>query len=426
MIQDAEHARRAIEAVWRAESARIVAALTRHTGDFAWAEDLAQEALVEALASWSSSGIPDNPGAWLLTVAKRRAIDGWRRRQRLEERVVLLGNDAMRADRKDSVESDGDPDRIDDDVLRLVFVACHPVLAPAARLALTLRTVAGLTTEQIARVMLLTVPTVQQRIVRAKRALSDAGVPFEIPGRAERPARLASVLQVVYLLFTEGYAPADGSLPVRLDVAREAVRLARQLAALAPAEPEVFALTALMEFQSSRFASRTDAEGLPVTLPDQDRSRWDRSAIERGRAALQRASEFDRGLGYYGLQAAVAECHAVAPSADQTDWARIVRLYDALYSLTPSPVVRLNRAVAVSMIEGPEVALGEVDGLAADLAQFRPLHAVRAELLEQIGQTDAAAAEFLAAAALPGNEAEATVLLRRAAALGRGRDQAEL
>jgi len=424
VIQDAEHARRAIEAVWRAESARIVAALTRHTGDFAWAEDLAQEALVEALASWSSSGIPDNPGAWLLTVAKRRAIDGWRRRQRLEERVVLLGNDAMRADRKDSVESDGDPDRIDDDVLRLVFVACHPVLAPAARLSLTLRTVAGLTTEQIARVMLLTVPTVQQRIVRAKRALSDAGVPFEIPGRAERPARLASVLQVVYLLFTEGYAPADGSLPVRLDVAREAVRLARQLAALAPAEPEVFALTALMEFQSSRFASRTDAEGLPVTLPDQDRSRWDRSAIERGRAALQRASEFDRGLGYYGLQAAVAECHAIAQTAEDTDWPRILSLYDGLLTLAPSSVIRLNRAVAVSMLDGPEAALRIVEPLESELSGFRPFHGVRGELLERVGRRDAAIAAFLAAADLPGNSAEAEVLRRRAVALGWPRPRA--
>ena len=418
MIADAEHARRAIEAVWRSESARIVAALTRHTGDFAWAEDLAQEALVEALSSWSSSGIPDNPGAWLLTVAKRRAIDGWRRRQRLEQRVVLLENDALSAEHGDTVESAGDPDRIDDDVLRLVFVACHPVLAPAARLALTLRTVVGLTTEQIARVMLLSVPTVQQRIVRAKRALADAGVPFEIPGRAERPARLASVLQVVYLLFTEGYAPADGSLPVRPDVAREAVRLARQLAALVPGEPEVFALTALMEFQSSRFAARTDLEGLPVTLPDQDRSRWDRSAIARGRSALSKATASDRGLGYYGLQAAVAECHAIAPSATDTDWPRIVALYDGLLTLAPSPVVRLNRAVAVSMLEGPQVALDIVEQLEPELSGFRPFHGVRGELLEQVGRTDAAITAFVEAAELPGNTAEAEVLRRRAVALG--------
>lgn len=416
---DAAAARRAVEAVWRDESARIVAALTRQTGDFSWAEDLAQEALLEALSSWPASGIPDNPGAWLLTVAKRRAIDGWRRRERLDERIGMLGHDVVLAERDDPVEKAGDPDRIDDDVLRLVFVACHPVLVPAARLALTLRTVAGLTTEQIARVMLLTVPTVQQRIVRAKRALAAADVPFEIPDRSERPARLASVLQVVYLLFTEGYAPADGEHPVRIGVAREAVRLARQIAAVAPGEPEVHALIALMEFQSSRFAARADAAGLPLTLAEQDRSRWDRSAISRGRAALRTAEDFDRGLGYYGLQAAIAERHAVAPSAGDTDWERILSLYDAMAALSPSPVVRLNRAVAVSMVEGDAAALAEVDALTGDLADFRPYHGVRAELLERTGATDAAAAAFLAAAELPGNDAEATVLRRRAAALRR-------
>nr|BFF09598.1 hypothetical protein GCM10025699_09010 [Microbacterium flavescens] len=263
MTEDDARTRRAVEAVWRAESARIVAALTRHTGDFGWAEDLAQDALVEAVAKWPGSGIPDNPGAWLLAVAKRRAIDGWRRRERLSQREPLLAVDVQDAERHDSVPDLGDPDRIDDDVLRLVFVACHPVLPAQARLALTLRTVAGLTTEQIARVLLMTVPTVQQRIVRAKRTLADAGVPFEVPDRAERPARLASVLQVIYLLFTEGYAAASGDRPVRADVAREAVRLARQLHALAPGESEVDGLIALMEFQSSRFAARTDADGSP-------------------------------------------------------------------------------------------------------------------------------------------------------------------
>ncbi|MEU1973211.1 sigma-70 family RNA polymerase sigma factor [Microbacterium sp. NPDC019599] len=410
------HIRRAIEAVWRSESARIVAALTRRTGDFAWAEDLAQDALLEALASWPDAGIPDNPGAWLLTVAKRRAIDGWRRRERLEERIGMMGHGALLSETPDAVDVAADPDRIDDDVLRLVFVACHPVLAPAARLALTLRTVAGLTTEQIARVMLLPVSTVQQRIVRAKRALADAEVPFEIPDRTQRPARLASVLQVVYLLFTEGYAPAVGSQPFRPDVAREAVRLARQLAALAPDEPEVYSLTALMEFQSSRFAARTDAEGLPLTIAQQDRSRWDRSAIARGRAALARAESFDRGLGYYGLQAAVAERHAIASSTDETDWSLIVALYDGLLELAPSPVVRLNRAVAVSMVDGADAALAEVDRLAPELESFRPFHGVRAELLERTGRTDAAVAAFLRAAALPGNAAETEVLRRRAAA----------
>ncbi|WP_214467423.1 RNA polymerase sigma factor [Microbacterium flavescens] len=424
MTEDDARTRRAVEAVWRAESARIVAALTRHTGDFGWAEDLAQDALVEAVAKWPGSGIPDNPGAWLLAVAKRRAIDGWRRRERLSQREPLLAVDVQDAERHDSVPDLGDPDRIDDDVLRLVFVACHPVLPAQARLALTLRTVAGLTTEQIARVLLMTVPTVQQRIVRAKRTLADAGVPFEVPDRAERPARLASVLQVIYLLFTEGYAAASGDRPVRADVAREAVRLARQLHALAPGESEVDGLIALMEFQSSRFAARTDADGLPLTLAEQDRHRWDRSAIGRGREAMERADASPRGLGYYGLQAAIAECHAIAPSFDETDWERILRLYDALERLAPSAVVRLNRAVAVSMAEGPESALPIIDELDAELGGFRPLHAVRAELLERMGRPDAAAAEFLAAASLPGNEAEATVLRRRAAALGAGVGQA--
>ncbi len=407
-------ARRAVEAVWRGEAGRIVAALTRHTGDFGWAEDLAQDALVEAVASWPKTGIPDNPGAWLLSVAKRRAIDGWRRRENLTARETLIAGELRALEDWDAVPELGDPDRIDDDVLRLVFIACHPVLTAQARLALTLRTVAGLTTEQIARVLLMTVPAVQQRIVRAKRALSDAEVPFEVPDRADRPARLASVLQVIYLLFTEGYAAGDGKHPIRADVAREAVRLARQLSAMMPGEPEVYALIALMEFQSSRFAARVDGAGLPITLADQDRRRWDRSAISRGSAALATAQSFGRGLGYYAVQASVAECHAVAVTADDTDWPRIVRLYDALERLTSSPVVRLNRAVAVSMVDGPEMALAQVDELAGDLVDFRPLHAVRAELLAQLGESDAAAQEFLAAAALPGNEAEASVLRRRA------------
>jgi RNA polymerase sigma factor (sigma-70 family) len=440
MSVDDEHARRAVEAVWRDESARIVSALTRHTGDFAWAEDLAQEALVEALAAWPGSGIPDNPGAWLMSVAKRRAIDGWRRRERLAQREPLFVSEALVAEAVDSVPDDADPDRIDDDVLRLVFVACHPVLPAQARLALTLRTVAGLTTEQIARALLMTVPTVQQRIVRAKRSLAAEGVPFEVPDRAERPARLASVLQVIYLLFTEGYSAAEGEGLLRPDVAREAVRLGRQLAALMPREPEIWSLIALMEFQSSRFAARIDADGLPLTLEQQDRRRWDRSAIARGNEAMGKAAPAfvrraggsssavsgragreahgrDRGIGYYGLQAAIAQCHAVAPSFDETDWDRILRLYDALESLAPSAVVRLNRAVAVSMAQGPDAALAIVDTLQPELSGFRPLPAVRAELLERLGRTDAAAAAFLEAAALPGNDAETTLLRRRAAAL---------
>lgn len=418
MTPDDAHARRAVEAVWRQESARIVSALARHTGDFAWAEDLAQEALVEALATWPGSGIPDNPGAWLMSVAKRRAIDGWRRRERMSQREPLFVSEALVAEAIDSVPDDADPDRIDDDVLRLVFVACHPVLPAQARLALTLRTVAGLTTEQIARALLMAVPTVQQRIVRAKRTLAAEGVPFEVPDRAERPARLASVLQVIYLLFTEGYSAAEGEGLIRPDVAREAVRLGRQLVALQPGETEIWSLIALMEFQSSRFAARIDTDGLPVTLEDQDRRRWDRSAITRGTEAMRRAGSSARGLGYYGLQAAIAECHAVAPTFADTDWEQILRLYDGLESIAPSAVVRLNRAVALSMARGPEPALAVVDELAPELSGFRPLPAVRAELLERLGRTDAAAAEFLAAAALPGNAAEGEALRRRAAALG--------
>ncbi|MBN9180795.1 MAG: sigma-70 family RNA polymerase sigma factor [Microbacterium sp.] len=412
-----EASRGAVEAVWRAESRRIVAGLTRITGDFGWAEDLAQEALVEALASWPASGIPDNPGAWLLAVGRRRAVDGWRRRERLAQREGLLAHDVRIAEGVNPVEDAADLDDIDDDVLRLVFVACHPLLPPQARLALTLRTVAGLTTEQIARVLLMTVPTVQQRIVRAKRALAEVGVPFEVPDRTERPARLASVLQVVYLLFTEGYSPAAGDHPIRPEVAREAVRLARVLAALAPGDTEVRALIALMEFQSSRFATRTDAEGLPVLLADQNRSRWDRSAIARARAALDHARRSESGLGYYGFQAAIAEVHSTAPTFADTDWALIVRLYDALLRLAPSPVVRLNRAVAVSMAESPESALPLVDELDGELAGFRPYHAVRAELLERVGRTADAVAAFERAASLPGNAAEAIALRRRAALL---------
>ncbi|MFK4836288.1 RNA polymerase sigma factor [Microbacterium sp. ZW T2_14] len=439
MTSDDGHARRAVEAVWRDESARIVSALTRHTGDFAWAEDLAQEALVEALASWPAGGIPDNPGAWLMSVAKRRAIDGWRRRERLTQREPLFVTEALQREAVDSVPEQADPDHIDDDILRLVFVACHPVLPAQARLALTLRTVAGLTTEQIARALLMTVPTVQQRIVRAKRALADEGVAFEVPDRSERPARLASVLQVIYLLFTEGYSATEGEGLVRVDVAREAVRLGRQLAALMPHEPEIWSLIALMEFQSSRFAARIDADGMPLTLEEQDRRRWDRSAIARGNEAMTRAlpapsraeagsaaaaspetaaragQTRGRGLGYYGLQAAIAQCHAVAPAFTATDWDRILRLYDALDTLAPSPVVRLNRAVALSMTAGPEHALAEVDALADELAGFRPLPAVRGELLERLGETDAAAAAFREAADLPGNDAETALLRRRAA-----------
>jgi RNA polymerase sigma factor (sigma-70 family) len=417
------HARRAVEAVWRSEAARLVSALTRFTGDFGWADDLAQDALLEALAQWPEAGTPDNPGAWLMAVAKRRAIDGWRRRERLSAREVLLAHDIRIAESVDSVEEEADPDLIHDDVLRLVFVCCHPVLPAVARLALTLRTVAGLTTEQIARALLMTVPSVQQRIVRAKRTLAEAGVPFEVPDRTQRPERLAAVLQVIYLLFTEGYSAAVGERSLRPDVAREAVRLGRLTSALLPAETEVHGLIALMEFQSSRFAARVDRDGRPVLLADQDRRLWDRSAITRGREELAKA-DAGRGLGYYGLQAAIAECHATAPTADATDWARIVALYDALLTLSPSPVIRLNRAVAVAQADGAATALTLVEELVAEgaLRDFRPLEAVQGELLERLGRADAAAAAFDRASALPGNDAESALLHERADALrGSGR-----
>lgn len=415
-----EDAHRAVEDVWRGQSARIVAALTRHTGDFAWAEDLAQEALVDALATWPGNGIPDNPGAWLMSVAKRRAVDGWRRRERFAQREPLLISEAIAAESVDTVSAQADPDAIEDDVLRLVFVACHPILPAEGRLALTLRTVVGLTTEQIGRTLLMSVPAVQQRIVRAKRSLAAEGVPFEVPDRAARPARLGSVLQVISLLFTEGYTAAEGEGAIRTDVAGEAVRLGRQLAALMPAEPEIWSLIALMEFQSSRFAARVGEDGVPVTLEDQDRRRWDSSAISRGVEAMSRADASFRGLGYYGLQAAIAQCHAVAPTFADTDWDRILALYDTLDALAPSAVVRLNRAVALSQVAGPEPALSALDALEPELAGFRPFVAARADLLERMGRTDAAAAAFHAAAELPGNDAESAMLRRRAQAVQSG------
>ncbi len=408
---------RTVEAVWRAEAAHIVAVLTRYTGEFAWSEDLAQEALLEALSRWPKDGIPDKPGAWLLTVAKRRAVDGWRRRARMAQREPLLAVDLEGSPSHDSVADTADPDMINDDILRLIFVACHPMLAPQARLALTLRTVAGLTTEQIARMLLVKVSAVQQRIVRAKHALARADVTFEVPDRASRPARVASVLQVIYLLFTEGYTGGTGKAPLRPELAREAIRLGRQLSCLLPSEPEAQALVALMEFQASRFAARVDADGQPLTLSQQDRRKWDHSAISRGRSFLARMDTSRRGYGYYGLQAEIAACHATAATYDSTDWHRIVRLYDALEKLAASPVVRLNRAVAISMRDGPEPALALVDEIHTELADFRGWHAVRAELRERLGDISGAAESFRAAAALPGTAAEATLLRGRADAL---------
>jgi RNA polymerase sigma factor (sigma-70 family) len=411
----------AVDAIWRIEGARIVATLVRVTGDVGLAEDLAHEAVVEALEDWPEHGVPRNPGAWLTAVAKRRAIDGWRRRERLDDRYATLAHDlAERTERSDHAET-WEP--IEDDVLRLVFVACHPVLSRESQVALTLRVVGGLTTEEIARMLLVPVATVQARITRAKKTLAAAAVPFEVPDPAAWAERLAGVLSVVYLVFTEGYAATSGDRWVRVELANEAIRLGRVLAALLPHEPDVHGLLALMELQASRFAARTTADGSPILLADQDRSRWDHAQIARGRAALARADASARarghGRGTYALQAAIAECHATAPSVDETDWERIVILYEALGRIAPSPIVDLNRAVAVSMATGPASALRIVDGLASEgaLRGSHLLPSVRGELLARLGRTLEARSELLTAASLTANERERAVLEAKAAAL---------
>ena len=404
--------RRTVDAVWRIESARIVATLAKMTGDVGLAEDLAQEAVIDALTQWPESGVPQNAGAWLTAVAKRKAIDGWRRRERLDERYRTMAHDLELA-------GDDEWQPIDDDVLRLIFTACHPVLSREAQVALTLRTVGGLTTEEIARLLLVPVATVQQRIVRAKKTLSAAHVPFEAPEPHEWGARLGAVLGTVYLMFTEGYAATSGDRWIRTELANEALRLGRILAGLLPREPEVHGLVALMEFQASRFAARTTRDGNPILLADQDRSRWDQAQIRRGLAALDRADAIGRGRGSYGLQAAIAECHATARSVEDTDWDRIVLLYEALGRLAPNPVIDLNRAVAVSMATGPANALRIVDRLASDgaLRGSHLLPSVRGELLAQLGRTEEARSELLTAAGLAGNERERAVLRAKAAAL---------
>ena len=411
-----ESARRAVVAVWRIEAARIVATLTRFTGDFALAEDLAQDALADALAHWPAQGVPRNGAAWLTTVAKRRAIDHWRRRERFDDRVAALARDL---ERQQDEAADGlpwDPDEIDDDVLRLIFTACHPLLSQQARVALTLRVVAGLETAEIARALLVPVATVQQRIVRAKQAL--AGVPFMTPPRAERRRRLTAVLGVLYLIFTEGHAATSGDDWMRPDLAREAIRLARILAVLQPDEPEVHGLLALLELTAARFPARVDAHGQSVLLADQDRRRWDGGGIRRGRAALARAEGFGRGLGPYALQAAIAECHSKASDVESTDWTRIVAAYEALERVAPSPVVSLNRAVAVSMADGPAAALAIVDALADEkaLAIGHLLPSVRGELLARLGRAAEAREAFALAAERTENARERAVLLAKAAA----------
>ncbi|MFF4497060.1 RNA polymerase sigma factor [Streptomyces sp. NPDC001546] len=401
----------AVETVFRMESARIIAGVTRIVRDVGIAEELAQDALVAALEQWPVSGIPDRPGAWLMATARHRAVDLVRRKETYARKLAEVGR--ALEDVPPPAEPAG-PDDIDDDLLRLVFTACHPVLATEARIALTLRLVGGLTTQEIARAFLASEPTVAQRVVRAKRALAKAGVPFEVPYGVDREQRLASVLEVIYLIFNEGYAATAGDDFLRSSLCEDALRLARQLAALMPDEPEVHGLAALLEFQASRTAARTGPEGEPVLLAGQNRSRWNRLLIRRGLDALQRA-----GTGPYSLQAAIAGCHAAALRYEDTDWRAIATLYGRLVRLLPSPVVELNRAVAVSMAEGPEAALPLVDALAGEpaLRSYHLLPSVRGDLLERLGRGSEARAEFERAASLTRNARERDLLLGRAAAL---------
>jgi RNA polymerase sigma factor (sigma-70 family) len=380
------------------------------------AEDLAQEALVDALTQWPQTGVPRNPGAWLTTVAKRKAIDQWRRQDNLDVKYAQIARDL-----ETELDAAWDPDRIDDDVLRLIFISTHPVVSREGQIALTLRVVGGLTTDEIARAFLTSTATIAARITRAKKTLSAANVPFEVPDRSEYPQRLSAVLSVIYLIYNEGYSASFGQRWIRDELCSEALRLGRILAALVPDEPEVHGLVALMEFQSSRFAARTDAEGRPILLEHQNRAKWDRAQIQRGVAALERAATAlqRKGIGWgpYALQAALAECHAVAPSAADTDWRRIVSLYDGLLQIAPSPVVQLNRAVAVAMadpFDGPASALAIVDGIEGLNGSYL-LPSVRGELLSRLGRRAEAADEFARAASMTDNERERDVLADKAA-----------
>jgi RNA polymerase sigma factor (sigma-70 family) len=407
----------AIETVIRLESARLIAGLAHYTRDVGLAEDLAQDAVVAALEQWPADGVPRNPGAWLMTVAKRRAIDEFRRGAELQKKYAQIGR-ALEAE-GESMTPDFDKafsDDIDDDMLRLMFTACHPVLSVQARVALTLRLLGGLTTTEIARAYLVPETTIAQRIVRAKRALAQENVPFEVPGAADRPTRLASVLEVIYLIFNEGYSATAGDDWMRPALCAEAVRLGRVLAQLAPTEPEVHGLVALLEIQASRIPARTDAAGVPVLLLDQDRTRWDRLLINRGLAALDKAIRLGGERGPYALQAAIAACHARAFRPEETDWPRIVALYRVLAEVMPSPVVELNRAVAVGMAYGPDAGLDLVDQLAAEptLQSYHLLPSVRGDLLRKLGRNAEAQAEFERAAALTSNERERELSAQRA------------
>ena len=405
-------AHRTIDAVWRIESAKLIAALTRMVRDVGLAEELAQDALVAALEQWPSAGVPSNPGAWLMAIAKRRAIDHFRHVKMAERKHAEIGLDLETTQQAIEVE----PDEVPDDLLRLIFTACHPVLKTEARVALTLRLLGGLTTDEIARAFLVPEPTVAQRIVRAKRTLAQKKVPFEVPVGAELAERLGSVLEVVYLVFNEGYSATAGDDWMRPHLCADAIRLGRILAGLAPHEPEVFGLLALMELQASRARARVTAEGEPILLLDQNRAKWDRLLINHGLAALNRAESLSPSRGPYTLQAAIAACHARAGAADDTDWPRIAALYGELVEVTPSPVVELNRAVAVSMAAGPAAALPLVDALAAApaMSRYHLLPTVRGDLLTKLGRDAEARAEFERAASLTRNARERDVLLARA------------
>ena len=422
----------AIEAVWRIESARLIAGLARMVRDVGLAEELAQDALVAALEQWPESGVPAKPGAWLMAIGKRRAIDHFRRAKRLERKQAELGRDLEIQEELGVPELEAnldDEEPIGDDLLRLVFVACHPVLSTEARVALTLRLLGGLTTDEIARAFLVPEATVAQRIVRAKRTLTEARVPFEVPRGPDLQARLASVLEVIYLIFNEGYAATAGDDWMRPALCEDALRLGRILAELTPTESEVHGLVALMELQASRTRARLGPSGEPILLLDQDRARWDHLLIRRGLAALTRAEALGGTLGPYGLQAAIAACHARARTAGETDWPRIAALYDALAQVSPSPVIELNRAVALSMAFGPQAGLELVDALTEEpsLKAYHLLPSVRGELLAQLGRLDEARTEFQRAASLTRNTRERQLLLDRAAItspLGRGRPKA--
>jgi RNA polymerase sigma factor (sigma-70 family) len=415
---------RAIDAVWRIESAKVIAKVARMVQEVGLAEEIAQDALVTALERWPQTGVPDNPGAWLMAVAKHRAIDHLRRRKMLALKHEELGRelemeqDMAFADVDEPGPGDDGGDDYGDDLLRLIFTACHPVLSTEARIALTLRLLGGLSTDEIARAFLVPEPTVAQRIVRAKRTLAEARVPFEVPGPEERNARLASVLEVIYLIFNEGYSATSGGDWMRPALCEQALRLGRVLAELAAQEPEVHGLVALMEIQASRAKARTGPSGEPILLLDQNRAQWDQILIRRGLAALARAEALGGALGPYALQAAIAACHARAPTGADTDWQRIAALYDALAQLAPSPVVELNRAVALAMAFGPATGLEVADALLAEplMKNYHLLPSVRGDFLFKLGRFDEAHAEFERAASLTRNLRERELLLARAAA----------